>query len=207
MTASRSTLVQSILALSFVALLGSSACAEANLDYKAAPSGAYNMDQSHTSVVFKITHLGFSHYTGRFDKAEGTLNYNASSPGQSSLDVTIFPNSVNVNSLKLEEELRGDKFFDVIKFQRATFHATKIELTGAASGKVTGDFTLHGVTKPLTLDVTLVGTGSHPFTKKQVLGFSATGTIHRSDFGITNLVPMVGDDVTIQIDTEFDKAE
>ena len=96
----------------------------------AAPSGVYQLDPNHASVTFKINHLGFSRYTGRFDKLEGTMNFNAGAPEQSSLDVTVYPNSVDTNNVKLEEELRDDKWFDVLKYPRAIFHATKIDRTG-----------------------------------------------------------------------------
>ncbi|MDP9127808.1 MAG: YceI family protein [Pseudomonadota bacterium] len=171
-----------------------------------ATPGAYQLDPNHASITFKISHLGFSRYTGRFDKMEGTLNFDANAPEKSALDVTIYPNSVDTNNVKLEEELRGDKFFDVIKWPRATFQSTKIERTGPTTGKVTGDLTFMGATHPVTLDVTMIGSGVHPMTKKAAVGFSATGTIHRSDFGLTNLLPMVGDDVTLEIEAEFDQA-
>ena len=187
--------------------LGPVAYADADTNPKAAPSGTYQIDPDHTSVTFKISHLGFSRYTGRFDKVEGTMNYNNGAPEQSSLDVTIYPNSINTNNVKLEEELRGGPFFDVIKYQRITFHAIKIERTGPTTGKIIGDLTLKGVTHSVTLDAAFIGTGTHPFTKKQVMGFSATGTIHRSAYGLSNLLPMVGDDVTLEIETEFDKTE
>src|SRR5580693_2262970 len=90
-------------------------------DAKTAVSGAYQMDPNHASVTFKINHLGFSHYTGRFDKMEGTLNYNSAAPEQSALNVTVYPNNVDTNNAKLEEELRGDNWFNVIKYPRATF--------------------------------------------------------------------------------------
>ena len=169
------------------------------------PSGAYLLDLNHASVTFKINHLGFSHFTGRFDKLEGSLNLNADDPSQSALDVTIYPNSVDTNNVKLEEELRDDKWFNVIKYPRATFHATRIERTGPTTAKITGDFTLMGQTHTVVLDTTLVGEGIHMMTKKQVAGFSATATIKRSDYGLTNLLPMVGDDVKLEIEAEFDK--
>ncbi len=192
-----------------VATLGAAPAwaAGASTDIKTAPTGVYQIDPAHTSVSFKINHLGFSHFTGRFDKAEGVLNMNSATPEKSTLDVTVYPNSVNTNSAKLDEELRGDKYFDVVKNARASFHATKIERTSATTGKITGELTLLGVTKPLVLDASFVGTGEHPFTHKQVVGFSATSTLHRSEFGLTALVPMVGDDVTLQIETEFNKAD
>jgi len=185
----------------------SPAFAEATTDIKNAPSGTYQIDPSHTSVTFKVNHLGFSYYTGRFDKVEASLDLNSNTPEQSHLDVTLYPNSVDTDNAKLEEELRGDKWFDVIKYPVATFHATKIERTGNNTGKITGDFTLMGVTHTVVLDTLFVGTGTHPFTKKQVVGFRATAVLHRSDYRLTNLIPMVGDDVTLQIETEFNKAD
>ena len=105
---------------------------------------------------FKINHLGFSHYAGRFDKMEATLNFNNGAPEQSALDVTVYPNSINANNAKLEEEFcAAINFFDVIKYPRASFQSTKIERTGPTTGKITGDFTFLGQTHPITLDVTL----------------------------------------------------
>jgi polyisoprenoid-binding protein YceI len=181
--------------------------ADASPDIKDMPAGAYQLDPNHASITFKINHLGFSHYTGRFDQMEATLNFNPAAPEQSALNVTVYPNSVNTNNAKLEEELRGDKFFDVIKNPRATFQSTKIERTGPTTGKITGDFTFMGVTHTLTLDVTLIGAGTRPMDSKKVIGFSATGTMRRSDWGLTNLLPLVGDDVNLEIEAEFDKAE
>ena len=180
--------------------------ADAAPDVKDMPPGTYQLDPSHASVTFKINHLGFSRYTARFDKMEATLNFNSGAPELSSLNVTVLPNSIDANNAKLEEELRGDKFFDVIKYPRATFQSTKIERTGPTTGKITGDFTLMGKTHSVTLDTTLIGAGTRPMDKK-VIGFSATGTFRRSDFGMQNLLPMVGDDVTLEIEAEFDKAE
>lgn len=181
--------------------------ADASPDVKDMPTGPYQLDPNHTSVTFKVNHLGFSHYTARFDKVEGTLNFNNGAPDQSALDVTVYPNSINANNAKLEEELRSEVAFNVIKFPRATFRSTKIERTGATTGRIIGDFTMLGVTHPIVLDTTLVGAGKRPMDNKLVLGFSATGTFKRSDFGFNNWLPMVGDDVTLQIETEFDKAD
>jgi polyisoprenoid-binding protein YceI len=172
-----------------------------------APSGLYQLDANHASVTFKILHMGFSRYTGRFDKMEATLNFDNGTPEKSELNVTIYPNSVDTNNAKLEEELREDKWFNVIKFPRATFRSTSIERTGPTTGKITGDFTLLGITHKLTLDTTLIGVGQNLFTKKPVVGFSATGILHRSDYGLSNLIPMVSNDVTLEIEAEFDKAD
>lgn len=171
------------------------------------PSGTYQMDPNHASVTFKINHLGFSRYTGRFDKMEATLNFNSAAPEQSSLEVTVYPNSVDTNNVKLEEELRGDKWLNVIQYPRATFRSTKIERTSPSTGKVTGEFTLLGQTHTVVLDTTLIGAGEHPMLKKPVLGFSATTVIHRSEYGFNNFLPMIGDDVSLEIEAEFDKVD
>lgn len=199
--------VRSVLFAALLTFSTSAALAETSTDPKAVPSGVYQLDVNHASITFKVLHLGFSNYTGRFNKMEGTLNYNSENPEKSELDITIYPNSVDTNNAKLEEELRGDKWFDVIKFPRATFHATKIERTGPNTGKITGDLTFKGETHPVVLDTTLVGAGEHSFFKKPTMGFAATGTLKRSEFKVLNGIPMVGDDVTFQIDVEFNKAE
>ena len=179
--------------------------AEISLDVKTAPYGLYRIDPDHTSVTFKINHLGFSHYTGRFDKIEGYMNFNSNEPEQSTLDIVVYPNSIDTNNPKLEEDLRTAQWFNVIQFPRATFHATRIDRTGAMTGKVKGDLTLLGITRSLVLDVTFVGTGTSSFAKKQVLGFSAVTTLDRSDYGMSNLLPMLGNQVVLEIEAEFDK--
>ena len=108
---------------------------------------------------------------------------------------------------KLDAKLKSDAFFDVAKFPKATFKSTNIELTGEGTGKLTGDLTLHGVTKPVTLDVTFNGAGTAPMTQLYVIGFDAVGTLKRSDFGIKNFVPLVGDEVKLVISCEFDRAQ
>ncbi len=171
----------------------------------AMPAGTYILDNKHTSVIFRINHLGFSHFTGRFNKSEGRCDFVPSAPENSGLDVTIDPRSIDTDDNDLDNALISENWFDTLKFPRATFHATHIERTGDTSAKITGDFTLHGVTHTLTLDTVLVGAGQDPLTHSNVLGFSATGSFKRSAYGIPNLEPMVGDEVTLQIDSEFDK--
>jgi len=195
----------SVLALSLFMVLPATTTPAADAAKVPPPSGTYELDPNHASITFKINHLGFSRYTGRFDKMEATLNLNSADPAQSGLDVTIYPNSIDTNNVKLEEELRGDKWFDVIKYPRATFQSTKIERTGPATARVEGDFTLMGVTHPIILSVAMIGDGKHPMNGKETIGFSATGLIHRSDYNLMNLLPMVGDDVLLEIEAEFEK--
>jgi polyisoprenoid-binding protein YceI len=192
-----------------LALTVSSACALAfsppSTKPDAAPSGTYSMDASHTSVLFSVSHLGFSHYFGRFNTAEGTLEYDAANPENSKIDVKITVASIDTNNEVLEKKLVSDSWFDAEKFPTATFTSTKVEKLTESTGKVTGDLTLHGVTKPVTLEVTFNGGGVNPFINAPQLGFSARGLIKRSEFGITEYVPMVGDDAALTLETELVK--
>lgn len=167
------------------------------------PSGRYALDASHTSVLFNLSHLGFSHYFGRFNTVEGTLEFNAAAPEKSTLAVTIDVASIDTNNAELEGKLKGPEWFDAQKFPKATFTSTSIEKLSDTKGKLTGNLTLHGITKPVVLDVTFNGAGTNPFSAEQALGFSAQGDIKRSDFGIAAYLPAVGDVVTLTIETEF----
>ncbi len=169
------------------------------------PSGLYTLDPRHTSVIFKINHLGFSHFTGRFDKVEGNYDFQADTPEQSVLDVTIYPYSVDTNDQELDDALRSENWFSALKYPKATFHAIHIERVSENTAKITGDFTLLGETHTLVLDATLVGAGKEPFLGTEVMGFNAVGTFKRSNYGMNNLEPFIGDEVTLEIDSEFDK--
>jgi len=172
---------------------------------EAMPPGLYKLDPRHSSVIFKISHLGFSYFTGRFDRLEGSFSYNPLSPEQSILDVTLYPSTIDTNDAELDDDLRGENWFDALHYPRATFYADHVHLEGDNRAQVTGDFTLHGVSHRLTLDVTFVGAGTLPLTDTPVMGFSATGIFNRSDYGISNLEPLIGDEIRLEIETEFDK--
>lgn len=182
------------------------------LDYGKAEKGVYTVDGSHAMVVWKLWHMGTSHYSGRFDKVTGTLKFDPSKPTESTLSVNIDPSSVDTTSAKLTEELISSQFFDAKKYPSITFKSTKVELgkkttDGKQAGKVHGDLTLHGVTKPVVLDVVFNGSQAHPMLGKQMLGFSGTTTIRRSEFGVNYGIPMVGDEVAIELEVEFHKAD
>jgi polyisoprenoid-binding protein YceI len=166
-------------------------------------SGTYEIDPTHTSVQFGISHLGFSTYQGRFNTVAGTLTFDAKAPEKSALSVTVNVDSVDTNNAKLESELKGAQWFDTTKFPTATFTSTHIEKLTETVGKVTGNLTLHGITKPVTLEVTFNGGGMNSFMNVAELGFSAHGSIKRSDFGINQYIPMVGDEVALSVETEM----
>ncbi len=171
-------------------------------------SGKYAMDPTHTSVIFKVDHLGFSTYIGRFDTISGTLDFDEKDPTKSAVNVAIESASINTNSDKLEEELRGAEMFNSEVHPQVTFVSIEIEKTGETTGKITGDLTIAGTTKPVVLDTTFNNGAPHPFPpNKLVLGFSATAAIKRSEFGLNSWLPAIGDDVSLIIETEFQKAD
>lgn len=177
------------------------------------PAGAYKVDPTHTSVTFTVSHLGFSNYTGQFQKAQINANLDPANPAASSVEATIDPRSLSIPSppAGFVAELTGAQWLDAAKFPAITFKSTKVEATGPNTAKVTGDFTLHGVTKPLTLDVTYNGgyKGMAGMDPQARAGFSASGVFKRSDYGVAYGVPApgttmgVGDEVKVQIETEL----
>jgi polyisoprenoid-binding protein YceI len=168
----------------------------------------YTLDPNHTQVQFVWNHYGFTNLTGQFGKIEGTLEFDASDPAKSSVTATIGMGSVDSNSRKLDEKLVTSDYFDVAKFPTATFKSTRVE-KGAMPDKlkVTGDLTLHGVTRPVTLDVSVIKVGDHPMRKAPAAGFDATATIKRSEFGITTYLPMAADEVKLHIVAEAVEAK
>lgn len=171
-------------------------------DPSKAPAGVYKIDSRHTNVIWTISHMGFSNFIGRFDKTEGELNYDPADPTKSTLKVTIDPNSISTNVPDFAKELAGPEWINAGKGP-ITFVSTGAQKTSPTTGKLTGDLTLNGVTKPATFDVTFVGAGDNPMSKAPVIGFSGKTVIKRSEFGITKYVGMIGDDVTVQVESEM----
>ena len=172
-------------------------------------AATYTLDPSHTQVVFSWNHFGFSNPSAQFGKIAGTLDFDQAHPTKASVKVTIALASVNTNVPDLDKHLQKADFFDSAKYPDATFQSTKVE-TGAGKDKlkVTGDLTLHGVTKPVVLNVTINKVGEHPMRKgTQAAGFDANATLKRSDFGIKTYVPMVSDEIKIHITSEAIEAK
>ncbi|MGE8214342.1 MAG: YceI family protein [Stenotrophomonas sp.] len=165
-------------------------------------AGTYKLDPSHTDVLVQWNHMGFSNPTAHFGNADGTLVYDAADVSKSTVEVTLPLSGLNSFTAKFDEHLRSADFFDAAKFPTATFKSTKVEAAGTNKLTVTGDLTVKGVTKPVVLDVTVNGAGEHPMMKVPSVGFDATTTIKRSDFGVGAYAPAVSDDVKIRITTE-----
>jgi len=163
---------------------------------------SYKIDANHTDVIAEWNHFGFSHPTARFGQVDGVIVYDAANVGQSSVKVTIPLSGINSGVAKLDEHLRSSDFFDAEQFPTITFNSTRTEAAGDNKLRVAGDLTVHGVTRPVVLDVTLNKAGEHPNGKRAAIGFDASTTIKRSDFGIDKYVPNVSDEITIRITTE-----
>lgn len=179
------------------------------LDVAAAPEGAYVLDPAHASVNWSLSHSGLSLYTARFDKISGALDFNPNSPSSSRLDVRIDPNSVSTGDPEWDETLAADgKYFDAESFPEIRFVSTSAVTTTETTGQVTGDLTLRGITKPVTLEVTYNGAGKSFGHPGATLGFSAIGKINRSDWGMDYLTNFgIGDEVTLRIEAEFNEAQ
>lgn len=180
-----------------------------------APAGDYRADMAHTSVNFRILHLGLSHYTARFTRLQATVHFDPAHPAAQSVTATIDAKSMQTNypePAKLDFDAQIEKeFLEADKFPQITFKSTKVEVTGAQTARVTGDLSLHGVTKPVVLETRFNGGykagGMDPMGNR--IGFSAHGVFKRSDFGIKFGLPApgtnfgVGDEIEVTIEGEF----
>lgn len=177
-----------------------------------APGGAYTLDKPHSTITFRLSHLGFSNYTAQFSRFDAKLQLDPAKPADASITATIDAKSLDLTAppAGFLEDLIGAKWLNTSQFPEMTFKSTKVELVSPNSAKVTGDFTMLGVTKPVVLDVTFNGGyAGHQYDPFARVGFSAKGTIKRSEFGLTYGVPEPGttmgvsDNIDIVIETEF----
>ncbi|HBC0468350.1 TPA: YceI family protein [Legionella pneumophila subsp. fraseri] len=159
------------------------------------------LDNQHTYVLWKVKHLGFSTQAGKW-YANGQLVLDKDNPQQSKVNVIIKIDDIVTGIPELDKHLKGKLFFDTKQFPTATFVSDKVEVTGKNKAKVYGMLTLHGVTKPIILDVLFNKAGINLLNDRETAGFSATTSLKRSDYGIKVLIPEVGDDVEIEIEAE-----
>jgi polyisoprenoid-binding protein YceI len=170
--------------------------------FSAQAAESYTIDQTHTQVEFTYSHFGFSNITGRFDTVESEFLFDPQDPTQSSVKVTIPMASLSTGVEKLDTHLLSADFFDAEKYPTATFTSTGVTAAGEGRLQVAGDLSIHGVTRPVVLDVTINKIGEHPMAKTPAAGFDARTTIKRSDFGVGNYAPAVSDEVLIEITVE-----
>lgn len=186
--------------------------AEAPVDV---PAGTYTMDQSHTSVLFRVDHLSFSKYTARFKRASAQLQFDPANLAASSVVVNVDAKSLetdypNVAEHDFNAQLTSEQWLDAAKYPQITFRSTNVEVTGPRTMRIHGDLTLRGVTRPMTLDARFNGGyAGHPMDRNARIGFSAHGTLKRSEFGISFGIPEPGsimgvsDEVEVIVETEF----
>lgn len=171
----------------------------------AAQAAKYDIDARHTQVLFTYNHFGYSNITGRFTEVSGTFDFDAKDPTKSSIEVQLPISSVSTGVVKMDEHLRSPDMFDEAQFPTASFKSTKVTSAGGNKLKVAGDLTIHGVTRPVVLDVTVNSTA--PKRDTPAAGFDATTTIKRSDFGVDFMLPGVADEVKLSITMEAKAAE
>ncbi|MFO1238335.1 MAG: YceI family protein [Alphaproteobacteria bacterium] len=175
-------------------------------DPSLAPAGDYRADKAHTRVIWQVSHLGTSLYTGWFKTFDIALSFDPNAPEKSALTATVDPASVFTLDPAFDAKIAGPEFFDAAKYPEMTFVSTSATRTGEASGTIAGDLTFHGVTRPVTFDVVFRGGMMSPLGDVYVLGFRATAVIRRSEFGAGAYVDLgVGDEVTLTIEGELDQ--
>jgi polyisoprenoid-binding protein YceI len=161
---------------------------------------SYTLEPNYTQVVLSWDHLGFSHPTAQIAQGAGMLDFDPMKPEMATLDVTLPLASLITGVPDLDEHLKSADFFDISRFPQARFRSTRV-VKGKNAGQliVTGELTLHDVTRPVNLDVRVLKLGTNPRTEVATVGFAATGRLKRSDFALGAFVPQVGDEITLQI--------
>ena len=170
-------------------------------------AGTYQIDPGHTQIMFAYDHMGFSNNLGVIAESTGTLTLDPKNVAASKVSVEVPVANLRTGVAKLDEHLMKPDFFDAAKFPKATFVSTAVKADGPTSAEITGNLTIKGITKPVTLDAQFYGAGKAPAMMggKENVGFVATGAIKRSDFNMGYGVPMVGDAIELKITAAFQK--
>ncbi|NJM36210.1 MAG: polyisoprenoid-binding protein [Rhodomicrobium sp.] len=179
------------------------------LAFTSAPPAAaqlYKFDPAHTEIRFTWSHFGLSNMSGMILGYDGELKFDEANPENSALTITAKTASIWTHVDKLTEHLKAEDFFNAAKFPEISFKTTKIERTGEKTGRITGDLTIKGVTKPVTFDAQLNFKGTHPFSQKPSLGFSARTIVKRTEFDLGKYAPAVSDEIEITVETELNAA-
>lgn len=162
----------------------------------------YDFDKAHTQILFFVDHLGFSKSQGEFHDYDGGFTFDPEDWSASEVEISIRTHSIDMDDHAWDKHMRNEDFFHVNEHPTMTFSSTKVEKTGEDTGRIYGNLTLLGVTRPVTLDVTFNKSGVHFKSKEYIAGFSADTTIKRSEWGMDYGLPMIGDDVHIRLEVE-----
>jgi polyisoprenoid-binding protein YceI len=181
------------------------------MDVARVEAGTYQTDPGHSLIGWRVNHFGFNDYFGLFGSITGSLTLDPKNPGASKLDVTIPVSSITTANAGLTAHLLkpaeggGKPDFFGAEPAAAHFVSTKVEATGGTTANITGDLTLNGATKPVVIAAEFTGAGDNPFSKKKTVGFEGRTSIKRSDFGVAYGIPMVSDEVQLEITVAFEK--
>ncbi|MGO9818402.1 MAG: YceI family protein [Acidocella sp.] len=197
----KSTLLALALAAAPAAAMAQATTPDANPAH--VKPGTYQVEPSHTRVLFAVSHMGFTTWYGDFTGVSGSLTLDPAKLADASFDIIIPANTVSTTNTKLDGELNSPEWFDTAKYPTIEFKSEKVVRTGKDTALVTGELTFHGVTKPETLKVSFNASGINPLSKQYTIGFNASGEIKRSDFNQKTYVPLIGDDVTLTISAAF----
>ena len=173
----------------------------AALPLNALQAADYSIDPGHTYVSFAISHLGFSTMRGKFNKQSGSMQFDPANK-KASVMIEVDAASIDTGHKKRDDHLRSPDFLNAVENPTITFKSTEVTWSGDTLATVTGDLTILGVSKPVTLDIVAMKCGAHPFMNKQVCGFDATASINRTQFGVNYGSPGIGDVMDLQIELE-----
>ncbi|MGM8226563.1 YceI family protein [Cellvibrio sp. ARAG 10.3] len=165
--------------------------------------GEYELDPRHTTVLFKVDHLGLSKFVGRFNRVDASLDFDPADPAAARLTAVIYTASIDVNDADFSATLAGRSWFNSERFPEARFVTRAVELVDGNRARFIGDLTMLGVTAPIALDVHFNGGADNMLTGRYTLGFSAAARFKRSQFGMDQYIPAVGDDVDVEVHAEF----
>ncbi len=186
-------------------LIAQGASAPGTKDVAKVSGGTYQVEPSHTQIVFAYDHMGFTNNMGVIAQPSGTLTLDKANPSASKVSIDVPVANLRTGIPALDEHLMKPEFFDSAKFPTAKFVSTSVKPDGATGAQISGNLTIKGITKPVTLDAEFYGAGANPMNKKENVGFVATTSIKRSDFGMAMAVPVVGDAVELKIIAAFQK--
>ena len=205
----RRTHAAALLALGTFMLAGCGSVAGALLAPRIDPAAAtleagdFQLDTTHAALLFRINHLGYADYVGRFDRFDASLSGDPARPEGASVDAIIDMTSLNIANPEFGEELMGPSWFDAGNHPQAIFRSRSVRLTGPVTAEIKGDLTLRGVTRPLSLSARFNGSAFDPLRRADVAGFSATAEFSRADFGIDRFSGLITDTVRIEVEAEF----
>ena len=193
------------LLLAFILLSGCASIVRPNFQteiVKLRP-GEYTLDPAHAALIFKVDHLELSTYVGRFNAFDATLDFDPDDLAATRLNGIVDMTSMDTNNRDLEDTIKGSDWFDVEQFPQATFSTTDVRVLDDSRFVFTGDLTFRGITAPILLTATFNGGADNILTGKYTLGFTATGSFKRSDYGMDKFAGIIGDDIFLELFAEF----